>query len=69
MGDRLLRIRDLKEKVPLGRTTIWRKERVGEFPARRDLGGGVVGWLESEVDQWIASRPALHGTIDSGHAE
>ena len=32
-------------------------ERNGEFPRRRQLVGQRVGWVESEVDGWIADRP------------
>jgi prophage regulatory protein len=44
-------------RVKMSRTTVWRMENRGEFPRRRQIGGGVVGWLESEVDQWIRARP------------
>ena len=57
MADRILRDAELRERVGLGRTTIWRMERAGEFPRRRQIGGNIVGWLSSEVDEWIESRP------------
>jgi prophage regulatory protein len=66
MAERFLRTRAVLERVGLSRTTLWRMERAGDFPARRIVGGGVVGWVESEVDQWITSRPAAPGTEESG---
>ena len=36
----------------------WRKERDGTFPRRVQLGGNRVGYVESEVDQWIDSLVA-----------
>lgn len=54
---RVLRLPEVEERVGLHRTTIWRHERAGNFPARRQLGTNSVGWLESEVDEWIRSRP------------
>lgn len=29
---------------------------VGDFPKPRALGGRRIGWLESEIDEWIANR-------------
>jgi predicted DNA-binding transcriptional regulator AlpA len=42
----------------VGRTfpTIWQWMREGRFPRARDLGGRPA-WLESEVNEWIASLP------------
>jgi prophage regulatory protein len=53
---RFLRWLELHQKIGLSRPTIWRLESRGEFPRRRQLTGNVVGWLESEVDEWIRSR-------------
>jgi predicted DNA-binding transcriptional regulator AlpA len=39
--------------------TIYRLEARGEFPRRRQLAGNAIGWLESEVDAWIRSRPVV----------
>jgi len=36
--------------------TIWLWMREGKFPLARDC-GGKPAWLESEIDQWIESRP------------
>ena len=59
-GERLLKFRQIKHKVPASRTTLWRWEQAGLFPKRRQVGGGVA-WLESEVDAWIAARKAVGG--------
>ena len=39
-------------------STLYDKVSRGEFPASIPLGDRAVGWLESEVDQWIAERVA-----------
>jgi len=41
------------------RTTIWRLEKEGKFPKRRQIGNHAVGWIESEVLAWIAARPTV----------
>lgn len=56
MAERALRVPDVIGKTGLGRTTLWRKSRAGEFPTPRKM-GGVVYWLESEIDEWLRSQP------------
>jgi predicted DNA-binding transcriptional regulator AlpA len=54
---RLLRKRELLEKVPLSYKRIWELEREGRFPARRQVGPHSVAWREDEVDRWVESLP------------
>lgn len=63
MRDRLIRVGDVQEMVGVGRSTVYRWEAEGTFPRRRRVGPGVVGWLESEVLDWLANRPVA--TADS----
>ncbi|HZM46441.1 MAG TPA: AlpA family transcriptional regulator [Burkholderiales bacterium] len=51
----LLRMRHVKARTGLSRSTIYLKIKTGEFPAQVSLGPRAVGWLEAEVDRWIAS--------------
>ena len=55
---RILRKPEVEEKTGLSGQTIWRKERAGQFPRRIMLGPNSVGWLEAEIDEWIAARVA-----------
>lgn len=54
--DRILRLRDVKDRVGLSRATIYRRILRTEFPASVSLGGHSVGWLESDINAWIAAR-------------
>ena len=54
--DSFLREREVHRRTGLSRTTRWRLERDGKFPRRRLISPGAVGWLESEISDWIASR-------------
>jgi prophage regulatory protein len=54
--DRIIREPAVKEQTGLSRSTRWRLEREDKFPARRKLSDNAVGWLESEIRDWIASR-------------
>ncbi len=55
---RILDKKALREKVPYSDAQIWRLEKAGRFPRRVSLGDNRVGWLESEIDDWIEARVA-----------
>ena len=62
--DRILRIPEIVEITGLSRTTIWRRVKSGDFPAPVRLGSLAtrsVGWRESEIKQWLDSRPGAAG--------
>jgi prophage regulatory protein len=50
---RILRWKQLKEIVPLHRTTIWRKVQTGQFPEPVKLSVRACGWREEEVRAWL----------------
>ena len=47
---------ELEKRLGIGRTSIWRLEREGDFPARIQLTPGRVAWREDELLDWIESR-------------
>ncbi len=53
----ILRFPEVARRTGISRTTIWRRERANDFPRRVILGPNSTGWIEEEIDQWIASRP------------
>lgn len=57
MNGRLIRLKEVLQLVPLGRSTIYERMNAGTFPKSRDLGGNVVAWRESEVLAWIDALP------------
>ena len=62
MISRIIRKPELFEKIGLSDATVWRMEKTGKFPKRIQLGGNSVGWLLSEIDQWISDRAAERET-------
>jgi prophage regulatory protein len=56
-GTRIIRRKDLLAQLGISEVTLWRWEQAGTFPRARRLGPRRVGYLESEVSAWIASRP------------
>lgn len=55
---KIIRLPEVKERTGLSRTTIYSLLKQGEFPAHVHLGARCVGWLEHEIDAWIAARVA-----------
>jgi prophage regulatory protein len=58
----LLRQRDVCRLLQVSRSTLFRWERAGAFPARLRVGPGIVAWRKSDIDDWLRSRPAAAGT-------
>ena len=55
---RVIRKPELLSRIPLSDPTIWRLEKAGRFPKRLQLGGNSVGWIEEEIEAWLAERMA-----------
>ncbi|MBU3020254.1 AlpA family transcriptional regulator [Alteromonas sp. McT4-15] len=53
---RILRLPEVKAKTGFGRSTIYALMASGEFPRSIRIGARAVGWLESDIDQWIETR-------------
>jgi prophage regulatory protein len=67
-GNRLAiqRIRIIKGRTGLSRSSIYKKMSDGTFPRQISLGLRSVGWLESDIDDWIASRVQASSTLVGG---
>ena len=55
---RILRRDEVTKKIGLEKSAIYQMMAEGTFPRQIRLGPMSVGWLESEIDQWIAHRVA-----------
>ena len=53
---RVLRLPEVMARTGLSRSTIYVRLEQGLFPRPVSLGGRAVGWIESEVDEWIRER-------------
>ena len=59
-GDRILRAKAVQTKCGFGNTKHYDLLKSGNFPAPIRIGGGrAIGWRESDVDLWIATRPVV----------
>ena len=54
----ILRLPAVKTNTGLSRSTIYLRIAQGAFPKPVSLGGRAVGWLESEVQDWLQGRIA-----------
>jgi prophage regulatory protein len=52
----ILRLPTVKARTGLSRSTIYLRISEGSFPAAVSLGGRAVGWIEAEVNDWLAKR-------------
>lgn len=57
--DRILGISKVCDKTDQGKSSIYDAIGRGEFPNPIRISKGRVGWRESEIDQWIGSRPVV----------
>ena len=55
-NERALRLRQVCQLTGLGRSMIYQMQAEGRFPQRVKLSERAVGWLESEVRDWLATR-------------
>jgi prophage regulatory protein len=52
----ILRLPTVKNRTGLSRSMIYLLMSRGAFPERISLGERAIGFVESEVDDWIAKR-------------
>lgn len=53
---RIVRLRAVRDRTGLSRSTLYKLEAAGQFPQRIGLGQRAVGWYEDEVTAWVESR-------------
>ena len=52
----ILRLPQVCKVTGLGRSMIYQLESTRRFPCRVRIGARAVGWVESEVQRWLADR-------------
>lgn len=55
----ILRRRQVENRTGLSRSTIYLRIQEGTFPKPINLGERAVGWLENEIEAWLAARIEL----------
>jgi len=54
---KFIRPAKLAEMLSVSRSTLWRMEQNGELPPRRQISKRCVGWIESDILQWLQDLP------------
>jgi prophage regulatory protein len=52
----IYRLPQVKQRTGLSRSTIYALIKCGQFKAPISLGARAVGWLSSDVDDFLAAR-------------
>ncbi len=53
---RLLRLPEVMKYTGLARSTIYKLIAAKSFPIQISLGAKAVGWLESDIENWIQDK-------------
>ena len=56
MEHQIIRLKDVIALTGLSRSTIYLRMVHGKFPKKINLGSRAVGWINSEVNEWIEER-------------
>ena len=63
-GRKLIMENAVLKRVPFGKTTLWDMVKRGKFPAPRRVTPHRKAWVDSEVDDWVKSRPVVEQYAD-----
>lgn len=56
MANMILRLPAVKTRTGLSRSTIYLRVAEGKFPSPVSLGARAVGWIDAEVEAWLAGQ-------------
>ena len=60
-NDRFLTRYEVEARCRLGRSTIYRLMRAGQFPEPFQIGPRAVRWSAGEIETWLRERPRATG--------
>ncbi|HKK47408.1 MAG TPA: AlpA family phage regulatory protein [Balneolaceae bacterium] len=56
---KIIRPKQLAELLSVSTVTVWRMEKRRELPRRKKISSRTVGWLESDIKEWLDNRPLV----------
>jgi prophage regulatory protein len=62
MTHTILRLPAVQAVIGLSRSTIYLRITEGTFPRPVSLGARAVGWLQSDIEEWLRQRIELNRT-------
>ena len=63
MNTRILKLPEVMKATALSRSTLYSYIKDNSFPQPVPLGSRAVGWLESEISDWINQKAESRGVI------
>lgn len=60
---KIIRPKELAIILSVSTVTLWRMEKRGELPPRIRISTRAVGWLESDIEEWLNTLQA--STVDN----
>ena len=61
----ILRLPAVCRATGLGRSMVYQLEAANRFPRRIKIGARAVGWIEAEIQSWLADRIITsRGSVD-----
>lgn len=69
LSERYLKLPEVSAISGLSSPTIKRLEKINRFPARKKIGLRAVGWLRSDIANWVAATSGKTNSIQSGTAD
>ncbi len=61
----ILRCKQVQKMTGLSRSSIYLRIQEGTFPRQINLGARAVGWIQKEIEDWLAVRIELRNKNDS----
>jgi prophage regulatory protein len=58
MTETILRLPEVKARTGLSRSTIYERIKTNTFPLPIRIGERAIGFIDSEIDDWIQARIA-----------
>lgn len=65
MQDSILKMKDLPPILNMSIRTIYTMRAQGTFPPARRLSPKRVGWLASDIQEWVRNRPLVGGGMEN----
>lgn len=53
---KILRLKQVKERTGLSKSTIYEEMSLGRFPKSFKLSSRTVGWEEDKINKWIEEK-------------
>ena len=63
MGNKIIRLYEVESKTRLSSSTIYLRIKEKQFPPSVNLGKRAVGWLVSDIEEWIDQRVKISRDI------